>query len=133
MRMDDDGCSSARYIHRIVFVSISGSSSLHLTDCGRYILPIARLNWFFGKHYRDNTGLEVDAVVQRADGRWAAFEIKLGAGHVDIGAAALLKFAKRVDTSKSGEPGTLAVITSTGYGYVREDGIGVIPIGALGP
>ncbi|MDZ7630302.1 MAG: DUF4143 domain-containing protein [Gemmatimonadaceae bacterium] len=25
-------------------------------------------------HYRDNTGLEVDAIVEVADGRWAAFE-----------------------------------------------------------
>lgn len=84
-------------------------------------------------HYRDNTGLEVDAIVQANDGRWAAFEIKLGVGNVDAAAESLLKFARRVDTEKSGEPGVLAVITSTGYGYVREDGIGVIPIGALGP
>ncbi len=84
-------------------------------------------------HYRDNTGLEVDAVVQGADGRWAAFEIKLGVGNVDHGAASLLKFVNRVDTAKAGRPATLAVITSTGYGYIREDGIGVIPIGALGP
>ena len=84
-------------------------------------------------HYRDNTGLEVDAIVQANDGRWAAFEIKLGVGYVDAGAESLLKFVRRVDTDKSGEPGVLAVITSTGYGYVREDGIGVIPIGALGP
>ena len=84
-------------------------------------------------HYRDNTGLEVDAIVQANDGRWAAFEIKLGIGYVDAAAESLIKFARRVDTDKSGERGVLAVITSTGYGYVREDGIGVIPIGALGP
>ena len=29
-------------------------------------------------HYRDNTGLEADAIVQRRDGAWAAFEVKLG-------------------------------------------------------
>ena len=29
-------------------------------------------------HYREKDGLEVDAVVEAADGRWAAFEIKLG-------------------------------------------------------
>lgn len=34
-------------------------------------------------HYRDNLGGEADAVVQLADGRWAGFEIKLGAGLVD--------------------------------------------------
>lgn len=83
--------------------------------------------------YRDNTGLEVDAIVQAADGRWAGFEIKLGQGLVDKGAADLLKFADRVDTAKCGEPSALCVIVGTGYGYVREDGIGVVPIGALGP
>jgi len=83
-------------------------------------------------HYRDNTELEVDAIVQAADGRWAAFEIKLGQGQTDAAAATLRKFADRIDTRRSGVPATLGVITGTGYGYRREDGIAVIPIGALG-
>lgn len=83
--------------------------------------------------YRDNTGLEVDAVIQAGDGRWAAFEIKLGAGRVDEGAANLLKFVERVDLDWCGKPSALGVIVSNGYGYLREDGISVIPIGALGP
>ena len=84
-------------------------------------------------HYRDNTGLEVDAIVQAADGRWAAFEVKLGRGQIDTAVAALQKFAERIDTAKSGSPGTLGVIVATGYGYRRDDGIAVIPIGALAP
>ena len=84
-------------------------------------------------HYRDNTGLEVDAVIQAADGRWAAFEIKLGAARVDEGAANLLKFVERVDLDRCGKPSALGVIVSAGYGYMREDGIGVLPVGALGP
>ncbi|MDF1615670.1 DUF4143 domain-containing protein [Desulfurivibrio dismutans] len=83
--------------------------------------------------YRDNKGLEVDAVVQCADGRWGAFEIKLGAGMVAQGAASLLKFAGRVDTARCGSPSLLAVITGTGYGYLRNDGVMVIPVGALKP
>ena len=83
--------------------------------------------------YRDNTGLEVDAIIQAGDGRWAAFEIKLGAARVDEGAASLLKFVKRVDLDRCGKPSALGVIVSDGYGYVREDGVSVIPIGALGP
>ena len=83
--------------------------------------------------YRDNTGLEVDAIVQAADGTWAAFEVKLGAGMIDAAAAALLRFAKRVDPARSRAPAALAVIVAGGYGYLRDDGIGVIPIGALGP
>jgi predicted AAA+ superfamily ATPase len=84
-------------------------------------------------HYRDNYGVEADAVVQLADGRWAAFEIKLGAGLVDEGAEALLRFRSAVDTRKSGEPAVLGVIAGTGFGYVRPDGIAVIPVGALAP
>ena len=82
--------------------------------------------------YKDQD-LEVDAVVRAIDGRWACFEIKLGQGQIEAGVKNLLKFSKRVDTTKSGEPGILAVITTTGYGYERDDGIKVIPIGALGP
>ncbi len=83
--------------------------------------------------YRDNTGLEVDAVVETADGRWAPFEIKLGTGMVDEAAATLLRFAGRVDAAAIGAPATLGVIVGRGYGYVRDDGVAVIPIGALGP
>lgn len=83
--------------------------------------------------YRDNTGLEVDAVIETGDGRWAAFEVKLGAGHIDEGAANLLRFRARVDTAKCGAPSALAVIVATGYAYQREDDVAVIPIGCLGP
>jgi hypothetical protein len=84
-------------------------------------------------HYRDQYGLEVDAIVQLIDGRWAAFEIKLGPGLVDDGAASLLKFRDRVDTARSGEPSVLGVIVGTGLGYVRADGVAVVPVGALAP
>ena len=83
--------------------------------------------------YRDSGGLEVDAIVDGPDDRWAAFEVKLGFGQVDEAAANLRKFAMRVDTDKCGAPGALGVIVASGYGYRREDGIYVIPIGALGP
>jgi hypothetical protein len=84
-------------------------------------------------HYRDNTGLEVDAIVEVSDGQWAAFEVKLGQGQVDAAAASLLTFASRVDTAKCGAPAALGVITASGYGYRRPDGVHVIPVGALGP
>ena len=83
--------------------------------------------------YRDETDLEVDSIVEAADGRWIAFEVKLGGGFIDDAASNLLKFVDRVDTKKCGDPSTLGVITSTGYVLTREDGVVVIPIGALGP
>ncbi|MYK87680.1 MAG: ATP-binding protein, partial [Acidobacteria bacterium] len=84
-------------------------------------------------HYREKDGLEVDAVVEAADGRWAAFEIKLGERWVDDGAKSLRRLARRLENSDHGAPAALAVIVPTGYGYVKAGDVGVIPIGALGP
>lgn len=83
-------------------------------------------------HYRDNKSLEVDAIVQRTDGRWAAIEVTLGHTQVDRAAATLAKFATAVDTSVLGSPSALALITATGCGYQRPDGISVVPIGCTG-
>ncbi len=83
--------------------------------------------------YRDSNGLEVDAIVRQPGGPWAAIEVKLGAGQADDAAKTLLRFADRVDTDKAGRPAALVAIVSTGYGYVRDDGVAVVPIGALGP
>ena len=84
-------------------------------------------------HYRDDTGLEVDAIVDAGPGRWAAFEIKLGLSRIDDAARSLLKFADRVDASRCGKPAALGVIVEGGFGYVRPDGVSVIPMRALGP
>ena len=83
-------------------------------------------------HYRDQSGLEVDAIVDTPD-HWAAFEIKLGSGRVEEAAASLARFRQRVDLARRGEPAVVAVIVGSGYGYVRADGVHVIPIGALAP
>lgn len=45
----------------------------------------------------------------------------------------LLRLAERVDPEVVGPPQALGVIVASGYGYTRPDGVGVIPIGALGP
>lgn len=83
--------------------------------------------------WRDSSGHEVDAVVSIGPSKWGAFEVKLSPDAVDDAAASLLRFKKNVDTSRHGEPACLGVITSTGAGGLREDGVHVIPIGCLGP
>lgn len=85
------------------------------------------------QHYRDSDDLEIDAVVTAGDGRWAAFEVKLGQDNIDSAAANLLALARKVDTTKVGEPAALAVVTTTGYGYTRPDGVVVLPAATLGP
>ncbi|WP_291382862.1 DUF4143 domain-containing protein [Demequina sp.] len=86
-------------------------------------------------HYRDNTGLEVDAIVAAPDQKWIACEVKLSSASkiIDDAAAKLVEFTGRVDDSRSGKPAALAVITASGYAYRRPDGVSVVPIGALGP
>ncbi|MGD0943642.1 MAG: DUF4143 domain-containing protein [Acidimicrobiales bacterium] len=82
-------------------------------------------------HYRDNVG-EVDAIVDAGE-HWGAIEVKLGVAHADEAAKNLKKFISRIDVEHRGEPAFLAVVLPTPYGYVREDGVHVIPIQALGP
>ena len=53
----------------------------------------------------------------------------MGLARVDEGAASLLRFFEIVDTTRCGEPVLLGVVTRTGYGYRRRDGVNVIPIG----
>ncbi len=83
--------------------------------------------------WRDANGLEVDAVITGRDRTWAAFEINVNPREVDAAAAALLRFAGKVDAERHGPPACLGVITSTGPGGRRPDGVHVIPIAALGP
>jgi predicted AAA+ superfamily ATPase len=82
-------------------------------------------------HYRDSRGLEIDSVVEYADGTWGAFEIKLGIGAVDAAANNLLKFSAKIDTDKTKAPAALTVITGNGFAYKRPDGVNVVPLSTL--
>lgn len=83
-------------------------------------------------HYHDSYGYEVDAIVQKRNGDYAAFEIKLGVGFIDEAAENLKKFAANIDTTKMELPNSLNIITGTGMSYRRPDGINVISLATLG-
>jgi predicted AAA+ superfamily ATPase len=83
-------------------------------------------------HYNDSYGYEVDAIVQKRNGDYAAFEIKLGVGFIDEAAENLKKFAANIDTEKMESPKSLNIITGTGMSYCRPDGINVISLASLG-
>jgi hypothetical protein len=83
-------------------------------------------------HYNDSYGLEIDAIVQKRNGDYAAFEIKLGVGYIDEAAENLKKFNDTIDTKKMDLPKSLNIITGTGKSYKRSDGINVISLAALG-
>lgn len=80
-------------------------------------------------HYRENnTGMEVDAVVEISDGEYGAFEIKLGANQEEEAAANLKKFYDSVDV----KPKFMCIICGLYNAIIRRpDGIYVIPITAL--
>lgn len=82
--------------------------------------------------YNDSYGLEVDAIVQKRNGNYAAFEIKLGVGYIDKAAENLKKFAANIDPTKMDLPKSLNIITGTGMSYCRPDGINVISLASLG-
>lgn len=90
----------------------------------------------FGRvyHYRDDTGLKIDAIIEYPDdGKWGACEVKLGVSHIDDAERNLLKLRdERVDTTRVGQPTYLAVITATEYAYTLPSGVHVIPLGVLG-
>ena len=81
--------------------------------------------------YRDESGLEADAIVHLADGKWGAVEIKLGGDEIDEASEKLLKLKERVDEKKMKVPSFLMVLTGTPYAYKRPDGVLVVPIGCL--
>ena len=87
------------------------------------------------KHYRDNAGLECDAVVHLEDGRWGGIEIKLGGDDlIEDGADSLKKLRdKIVEKSDEKAPSFLLVLTAVGGAYKREDGVFVAPINLLRP
>lgn len=82
-------------------------------------------------YYRDKNDFEVDCILETADGKWGAIEVKLGAGEIPTAVENLNKFKERVDTDKYGEPSFLMVLTGADYSYKRDDGIYVVSIGTL--
>lgn len=89
-------------------------------------------------YYHDRYGLEADGVLHLDDGRYALLEFKLGAHDVDEGAKHLCEIENLIKEHNAKEkqcplrlPDLKIVITGTEYGYKRDDGVLVIPIGCL--
>ena len=88
------------------------------------------------RYYRDDSGVEADAIVQLADGRWAAFEFKVSEDKVEKGVASLERMRRKVcenPRSQTRPPEFMAVITGVGE-YAREvaEGIVAVPVRLLG-
>ena len=89
-------------------------------------------------YYRDRYGLEADGVLRLDDGRYALIEFKLGSGQIEEGAKHLLEIERLIAEYNQREnqcplrtPDLKIIVTGTGYGYRRSDGVFVIPVGCL--
>lgn len=85
-------------------------------------------------HYRDRTDLEVDAILQRRDGAWVAFEVKLGRSQVGEAVENLVKLREKLVRAGGTAPAALCVIVGFGgISRVTDEGVVVAPIDRLGP
>lgn len=89
-------------------------------------------------YYHDKYGLEADCVLHLNDGRYALIEFKLGSFEIEEGAKHLNEIEKLIKEHNKKEnqvplrlPDLKIVITGSKYGYKRDDGVLVIPIGCL--
>ncbi len=103
--------------------------------CERDLQIYAYVNGGNLRHYRDGKRRKIDAVVEMPDGRWGAFEIKLGEDGIDEGAENLKKIDAMIrDDPKGKPPEFLAVVCGmSSAAYRRDDGVYVVPITSLGP
>ena len=84
-------------------------------------------------HYQDYKNRELDAVIELPEGKWAAFEIKLGANQIDQAAANLKQIQREFEEDKKAvPPSVLCVLCGlSNAAYQRPDGVFVVPITAL--
>ena len=96
--------------------------------CLRDLLVYAELFGARLYHYRDNSNLEVDAILEFPDSSWGAFEIKLSEKGAVSGIKSLLALKNKMEKAGHIPPRCLAVITGSGIAQRRDDGVYVIPI-----
>jgi len=112
--------------------------SLFESLCIRDLKIYSSINGGSVSYYRDRYGLEADCVLHLNDGRYALIEFKLGEKNIEEGAKHLLKIEELIKEYNQKEtqcplrlPDLKMVITTTEYGYKRNDDVLVIPIGCL--
>ncbi|MCL2078693.1 MAG: DUF4143 domain-containing protein [Oscillospiraceae bacterium] len=86
-------------------------------------------------YYRDSDNLEVDAIIELRDGRWAGIEIKLSENKVADGIGNLLRLKKKMASNplaQNPDPAFMAVLVGmTEFCRKTPEGIYVIPCTSL--
>ncbi len=102
--------------------------------CVRDLLVYTQALGSYVYYYRDRDDLEVDAIIEAADGAWAGIEVKVGHNQVEKAAANLLRLADKIARAGGQPPAFLMVLEGLGdYAYRRADGVYVAPIATLAP
>jgi predicted AAA+ superfamily ATPase len=83
-------------------------------------------------YYLDTDGDEVDLIIERADGKFSAFEVKLGIGAAEEAVQSLSTFRSKLTDKRQADLISLNVVTGSGLSYARPDGINVISLASLG-
>lgn len=109
--------------------------SLCMRDLMVYAQALSNVGFEPVRYYRDDTGLEADAIVELSDGRWAAFEFKVSEDKVEGSVENLLRLKKKLcenTRAQTREPEFLAVVTGISkYARQTPEGVYVIPIRCL--
>ncbi len=84
-------------------------------------------------HYRDKLDRETDAVIVFNDGSWGLIEVKLS-NEEEIKKASdkLVKLSKDIINKDNPTPTFLMIITTNKTSYKDENGVYIVPLGALG-
>jgi predicted AAA+ superfamily ATPase len=104
------------------------------TMCLRDLSVYAQASSAHVFHYRDESELEVDAIIQTSTGQWSAVEIKLGSDQENSAASSLLALDKKMTSAGEKPASALIVLTGPGsFSHRRSDGVIVVPVDVLGP
>ena len=111
--------------------------SLCMHDLGIYAAAIPGVSSSPLYYYRDSDGLEVDAIIELRDGRWGAFEIKLGENKVSEAAESLHRLKRKISmnpAARNPSPSFLAVLVGAGETarFDKANDVYVIPVTSLG-
>lgn len=111
----------------------------------RDLLAYAEVNNASVKHYHDDSGLEIDAIFQLGDGRYALIEVKNSLAGLNEAEKNLLKFKELITKHNEKalqnkehrgvvyrEPSALVLICANAdMAYTTQNGVKVVPIGCL--
>ena len=111
--------------------------NLCVRDLGVYARALPHARPIPLRYYRDDSGLEVDVVIELEDGRWAAIEIKVGEDKVEGGIKNLNRLEKKVCSNPRARvrlPEFKMVLVGVGeYARKVDDRLYVVPVRLLGP